>query len=141
MIATAVCQSYLQEILRGLHQETDVYKIALYSPAATLSKTTTAYTAQDEVVGDGYQAGGRILEGFQVGRDGVVTFVDWKKNPVWPVASITARGALIYNSSRGNRAVVVGNFGRDITSTNAPFEVFLPHGVAEKALIRIRSAS
>ena len=140
MIITGLCQSYLQEMLRGVHREGDVFAIALYTAAATLSKTTATYAPQDEVVGEGYVAGGQILEGFHIGRDGAVTFLDWKKDPSWPAATITARGALIYNRTRGNRSVAVWDFGHDVASTNDVFTVALPPAIAEKALIRIRAA-
>lgn len=137
-ITQAFCNSFKNELLAMTpHTAGDVYKIALYTSAATLSKATTAYSATNEVSGTGYSAGGATLSGFTAGLDTDTAYIDWTTDPTWPSSSITARGALIYNSSRSNKAVAVIDFGADITSTNGTFTVTLPAAAAATALIRI----
>lgn len=134
-ITTAICNSYKQEILEGVHASADVYKIALYTSTATLGASTTAYTATNEVTGTGYTAGGATLTGFASGLSGstgYLTFTD----PSWASSTITARGCLIYNSSKSNKAVAAFDFGADVVSTNGTFTVDLPVAGAS-ALIRI----
>ena len=136
-ITAAVCDSFTQELFAGTHVAADVYKIALYTSAATLSAATTAYSATNEVVGTGYTAAGQTLVGYQTVLDTGVALLDWTTDPSWASATITARGALIYNSSKSNKAVAVLDFTSDITSTNGTFSVTLPAPVAATGLIRI----
>lgn len=136
-ISAAVCNSYKLEIMQGVHETADTYKIALYASAATLSKSTTAYSATNEVVGTGYVAGGATLTGFTQALDTDTAYIDWTTDPTWPASTITARGALIYNSSQGNKAVAVLDFGGDITSTAGTFTVTLPAPAAATAVVRI----
>jgi hypothetical protein len=134
-ITTAICNSYKQEILEGVHASGDSYKIALFTDSATLGASTTAYAASNEVEGAGYAAGGIALSGFTAGLSGstgYVTFADAS----WSNATITARGCLIYNSSKTNKAVAAFDFGGNITSTSGTFTVDLPTAGAD-ALIRI----
>ena len=134
----ALCNSFKQEILAMTpHTAADVYKIALYTDAAaTLSKSTTAYTATGEVSGAGYTAGGMALSGFSVTLDGDTAILDWTTDPVWATATITADTALIYNSSRANKAVAVVKF-TSASSTAAAFTVQLPAAAAATGLVRI----
>ena len=136
-ITAAVCNSYKQEILQGTHTSADTYKIALYTSAATLDATTTAYAATNEVSGTGYTAGGATLSGFTVSGSGSTAWLDFTTDPTWAAATITARGALIYNSSKTNKAVAVLNFGSDVTSTASTFTVTFPTADAANALLRI----
>lgn len=137
MTTTAsICNSFKQELLAMTpHTPTDVYKIALYTDAATLNKSTTAYTAAGEITGAGYTAGGMNMAGMTVTLDGDTAILDWTTDPVWAAATITADTALIYNSTRANRAVAVLEFG-SASSTNAPFTVQLPAPAAATGLIR-----
>lgn len=135
-ITAAICNTYKQEILAGVHLSSDTYKIALYTSAATLSKATTAYSATNEASGTGYTAGGATLAGFANGLDTDTAYLDFT-DPTWPTATITARGALIYNASKSNKAVCVLDFGADITSTNGTFTVTLPVPAAATATVRI----
>ena len=136
-ISTVMCTSYKKEALEGVHLAADVYKIALYTNAATLDATTTAYSATNEVAsGGGYTTGGMTLTGFAASVDGTAGIVDFA-DAVWAAATITARGALIYNSSRSNKAVAVFDFGADITSTGGNFTVTMPAPAAATAVIRI----
>ena len=106
-ITQAMCSSFKQQILLGEHDmDTDVIKIALYTSAATLGEATTAYSTSDEVVGTGYTAGGNTLTGASVSLTGTTAFVDFS-DTTWTTATITARGALLYNSSKSNNFTVV----------------------------------
>tara|TARA_R110000868_G_scaffold172969_1_gene408984 strand:- start:115 stop:528 length:414 start_codon:yes stop_codon:yes gene_type:complete len=134
-ITTAICNSYKQEILEGVHTSADVYKLALFTSTATLGAGTTVYAITNEVSGTGYTAGGATLAGFTSGLSGstgYLTFTD----PSWASSTITARGCLIYNSSKSNKAVAAFDFGADVVSTNGTFTVDLPVAGAS-ALIRI----
>jgi hypothetical protein len=136
-ITAAICNSYKTEALQGIHLAADVYKIALYTSAATLNKSTTAYSATNEVGNSGtYAAGGATLASRvdQVFTDTAV--IDWA-NVSWTSATITARGALIYNSTRSNKAVAVLDFGSDITSTNGTFLITMPTPAAGTSLVRM----
>jgi hypothetical protein len=134
-IITAVCNSYKQEILEGVHASGDTYKIALYTSSATLGATTTAYSVTNEVSGAGYDAGGINLSGFASGLSNGTAYITFS-DATWANATISARGCLIYNSSKSNKAVAVFDFGGDIVSTNGTFTVDLPDASAS-ALIRI----
>ena len=136
-ILQAIATSFKAEILQGIHDSADTYKIALYTSAATLGATTTAYSATNEVSGTGYTAGGQVLSGFNVTTSGITAILDFTTDPSWANATITARGALIYNSSKSNKAVYVLDFGSDITSTNGTFAVALPTPDATNGLIRL----
>ena len=136
-ITQAIPTSYKGEALQGIHEAADVYKIALYTSAAVLGPTTTVYSAANEVVGTGYTAGGVTLTGFSVTTSGTTAILDFTNDPSWAAATITARGALIYNSSKGNKAVFVMDFGSDISSTNGTFAITLPTPDAANGLIRI----
>lgn len=136
-ITSAVCNSFKQEVFGGVHDlDTDVIKIALYTSAATLGASTTAYTTSDEVVGASYVAGGNTLTGAVISLDGSVAIVDFS-DTTWSSATITARGALIYNSSKSNKSIAVIDFGSDKTSTNGDFTVQFPAANASNAIIRL----
>lgn len=115
----------------------DVFKLALYTDAAMLNPQTQIYTPQGEVVAQGYDRGGKVLTGLHIGLDQDVAVMGWRDPVVWENASITAHGALIYNASRGNRALVVVAFGKPISSTDGPFRLRMPPVTAETAVIRI----
>jgi hypothetical protein len=135
-ISTAICNSYKQEVLEGVHASGDTYKIALYTDAATLNADTTAYSSTNEVAaGGGYATGGIALGNFTSGLSGSTAYITFD-DPIWATATITARGCLIYNSSKSNKAVATFDFGMNIISTNGEFKVDLPAAGAA-ALIRI----
>ena len=121
-IIQAIPTSFKAEILQGIHDGADTYKMALYTSAATLGAATTAYTTTNEVVGIGYTAGGVTLSGFNVTTSGTTAILDFN-DPFWENATITARGALVYNASKSNKAVAIYDFGSDIASTNGDFTV------------------
>jgi len=139
-ISQSMCTSFKQEILVGTHNFTtttgDVFKIALYTSSATLGSATTAYAATNEVAGTGYTAGGLALTNVTPTTSGTTAYVDFG-NAVWTTATITARGALIYNSSKSNKAVAVLDFGADKTSTAGDFTVSFPTADASNAIVRI----
>ena len=135
-ITSAICNSYKKELLEGIHDSGDTYKIALYTPSASLDKNTTAYSATNEVSGTGYTAGGLTLTGFSAALDGDTAVLDFA-DVSWSTATITARGYLIYNSSKGNKAVRVEDFGSDKTSTADTFSITFPAASAAAGLIRI----
>ena len=137
-ISAAICNSFKTQILAMTpHAAGDVYKIALYTSTATLSAATTAYTATNEVVGTGYTATGQTLVGFSATLDTATAILDWTTDPSWASSTITARGALIYNSSKTNSAIAVLDFGSDIASTNGTFTVQFPLPAAATGLIRM----
>lgn len=137
MSAAAICTSYIAEILQGIHLAADTYKIALYTSSASLDNTTTAYSATNEVGNSGtYSAGGATLGTFAVSSSGKTGWLDFA-DVSWTSATITARYALIYNSSRSNKAVCVLDFGADKTSTAGTFAITFPTADATNALLRI----
>ena len=125
--------SFKKELYEGVHDlTTDVLKIALYTASASLNEATTAYSATNEVAGSGYVAGGVTMTGVTVSSDGFTAYVGFD-NVVFG-AAVTARCALIYNSSKANRAIAVLDFGSDKTSAN--FTITMPSNAANSALIR-----
>ena len=127
--------SFKQEVLLGVHDlDTDTLKMALYVAQADLGAATTVYSTTDEVGGSGYSAGGVVLTGVTVLTSGATAYVDFA-DPVWNPANFTARGALIYNASKGNKAIAVLDFGADKTATTS-FTVQMPANTASSALNR-----
>lgn len=136
-ITQAVCNSFKSELLTGIHDLTlDAIKIALFTSSANLDANTTVYSTSGESVGSGYTAGGLVLSSPSIALDGSTAVVDFA-NAVFSSVSITARGALIYNSSKANRAIAVYDFEGDKTSTNGDFTVAFPAPTALLGLIRI----
>jgi hypothetical protein len=125
-IRSAVPLSFKHEILDGIHDAGDDYRMALYTSGADLDAKTANYNGQaGEVTGGGYAKGGRPLSGRKTGVAGNISYLTFE-NPKWLNATFTARGALIYNASKQNRAVAVIDFGQDHTCTNGTFAVTLP---------------
>lgn len=147
-ITQAMATSFKVEILTAYHNfgttavraatTADTFKIALYTSSATLSAATTAYSATNEVAnGGGYTTGGNTLTISQVPTSTSTTaWLDFADS-TWSSATITANGALIYNSSQGNRAVAVLAFGGDKTSTAGDFTIIFPTADSSNAIIRI----
>ena len=134
-----MCTSFKQEVLEGLHDfnvGANASKIALYDNTATLNASTTVYTTSGEISGTGYTAGGGTLTNIDPTTSGTTAFCDFA-DFTFSTATITARGALIYNSTNGNRAVVVLDFGSDKTSTAGDFTIIFPAADASNAIIRI----
>lgn len=136
-ITQALCTSFKSELLGGTHDlDTDVIKIAMFTSSAALDATTTAYSTTNEVTGTNYTAGGNTLSGAAIATSGTTAYLDFS-DTTWSSATVTARGALIYNSSKANRAIAVLDFGGDKTSTNGDFTIQFPTADASNAIIRI----
>lgn len=136
-ISQAFCTSAKVGFLTGTYVPlTDVMKIALFTSTATLDATTTAYSTTNEVVGTGYTAGGNTLAGAAISFASGTAWITFSDSS-WTTATITARGALIYDSSKSNAAIAVLDFGSDKTSTAGTFTVQMPVAAAATALIRI----
>ncbi len=139
-VTQAMCTSFKQELFEAVHDFTagtgDTFKIALYTSAATLGPGTTAYTNSGEVVGGGYTAGGVVLTGVNVSTSGTVAIVSFD-NAAWASGTFTARAALVYNSSKSNKAVAVLDFGGDKTVSSGNFVVVVPSASADNAVIRM----
>ena len=134
--------SFKQEILQGVHNFTtstgDSFKLALYDNSASFTAVTTAYTVTNEVGNSGsYSAGGGALTNITPTTSGTTAFTDFD-DITFTSATITARGALIYNdTAAGDPAVVVLDFGSDKTSTAGDFQIVFPTADASNAIIRI----
>ena len=134
--------SFKQEILQAVHDFTtstgNTFKLALYDNTATLNASTTAYTTSGEVSASGsYSAGGGALTNVTPTTSGTTAFTDFA-DITFTSATITARGALIYNdSATGDPSVVVLDFGEDKTSTDGDFQVIFPTADSSSAIIRI----
>ena len=125
--------SFKKELYQGVHDlSTDTLKIALYTANADLNEATTIYSTANEVTGTGYVAGGVALTGVTINSSGYTAYVDF--NNVVFNAAVTARCALIYNVTQGNKAIAVLDFGSDKTSSN--FTITMPVNTASAALIR-----
>jgi len=135
-IAAAFPSQAKLDALVALCPPGNTYKMALYTSAATLGAATTVYSATNEVVGTGYTAGGKTLTGLAQSLDGTTAIMDFA-DPSWATSTIIARGAVIYDSTNGNKVRAVLDFGSDITSTGGPFDVALPAAAAATAIIRI----
>ena len=126
--------SFKKELYQGIHDlSTDTIKIALYTAAADLNASTTAYSSINEVVASGYTAGGQTMTGASINSDDYTAYVNWN-NVSWTTA-VTARCALIYNATQGNKSVAVLDFGSDKTSSTT-FLITMPANTSTAALIR-----
>jgi len=125
-ISSGMCLTAKRDFMRGVHRPEDKYMIALYSPGANLNANTEFYTTESEVRGQGYQAGGHLLQGYFCELSGKFAILGWDENPEWPNATVRARGAMVYNASKENRALCVVDFGKDVISTNGPFVIPMP---------------
>ena len=153
-ITQAVCTSFKQELLQGIHNFTsgsgggtttttgsgNAFKVALYTSSASLGAGTTAYSGTNESSGTGYSAGGAALTNVTPTTSSTTALTDFS-DVTWTSSSITARGAVIYNSSTAagsaNRAVLVLNFGSDKVSSSGDFTITFPTADSSSAIIRI----
>jgi hypothetical protein len=140
-ITQAMCTSFKQEILVAEHNFTattgNTMRAALYTSSATMSAGTTAYATTNEVSGTGYTAAGNALTNVTPTTSSTTALTDFA-DTTWSTATITARGALIYNDTHSsNAAVLVLDFGADKTSTAGDFTIVFPAADASNAIIRI----
>ena len=142
-ITTAMCNSFKQELLGGVHDlDTDSLKIALIkqSPTGTYGAATTNYSDvtgnSDEATGTNYTAGGQVLDSATISLSGTTAFVDFA-DEVFTNLTISADGAILYNASQGNKAIAVFDFGGTVTATSGDFTVVFPTADASNAVIRI----
>ena len=139
-ITTVIQTSFKQELYEALHDFNaaggNAFKIALYTNAATIDATTTAYSATNEISGTGYVAGGNTLTNIDPSSGSGKGFIDFA-DTTWSTATITARGCLIYNSTNANRAVQSHDFGSDQSSSAADFTIQFPVADAATAIQRL----
>ena len=139
-ISQAVCNSFKKELLDGAHDfDTggSTFKLAMYTSAANLSAATTTYTTTSEVGASGaYAAGGGVLQSQQTSVASGVAIVDFA-NLSFTGVTITARGAVIYNSNANKQAVAVLDFGSDKTATSGTFTIQFPSFTTSAAILRI----
>ena len=139
-ITQAMCTSFKTELLTGTHNFTNssgnTFKLALYTSSASLGAGTTAYSTSNEVSGTGYSAGGSALTNVTPSADGSTAITDFA-DLTFSSSTITARGALIYNDSVSDKAVLVLDFGADKASSSGDFTIQFPAAAAATAIIRI----
>ena len=144
-ITQAMCTSFKQELLEAGHNFKNsgghTFKLALYTSSATLGAATTDYAVTNEVTGTGYSAGGSALTRVDPTTSGTTAFTDFS-DLTFSTATITANGALIYNTTTAGGsgttdAVIVLAFGGDKTSTAGDFTIQFPTADASNAIIRI----
>lgn len=147
-LTQAMCTSFKQELLVATHNFTlstgNVFKIALFRATASIVGTygaaTTNYSnmtaSSDEATGTNYTAGGNTLTNVTPVTSGTTAYVDFA-DTTWVSATVTASGAMIYNSSASNKAVAVLSFGGDKTSTAGDFTIIFPTPDATNAILRI----
>jgi len=136
-ITQGVCTSFLSELFTGVHDfSADTFKVALYGSSASLGRSTTAYTATGEISGTGYTAAGAtvaVAAGYPT-TSGTQVLVDWD-DVTWASSTLTGvMGALIYNSSKANRAVAVYSFGAGVNSQSGAFDIAWPDPSISPAL-------
>ena len=126
--------SFKTQLYQGVHDlTTDQIYVALYTAFVDLNASTTVYTATNEVVATGYTAGGKLMTGVTVASYNYTAYVNFA-NVVWANSTITARCALIYNVTKGNKSIAVLDFGSDKTQTG--FTITMPSNTYTTALIR-----
>jgi hypothetical protein len=142
-IASAVCNSFKQEILVGTHNFTassgNAFKLAMYTSSASLGAGTTAYASTNEISntsGSAYSAGGKTIVSVTPVLDGTVAVCDFA-DISFTSASFTANGCLIYNDTQADKAVCVVAFGGDKTVSSGTFTIQFPSAAASTAIVRI----
>ena len=142
-ITTAMCNSFKQELLGGVHDlDTHTLKIALIkaSPSGTYGAATTNYSNvtgnSDEATGTNYSAGGQNLDGAAIALTGTTAFLDFT-DEVFSTVTTSADGCIIYNSSASNKAIAVFDFGGTVSATAGDFTIQFPAANSSNAIIRI----
>jgi hypothetical protein len=142
-IASAICNSFKQEILVGTHNFTassgNDFKLAMYTSSASMGASTTAYSSSNEISnssGSAYSAGGKAITSVTPVLDGSTAVCDFA-DVSWTSASFTANGCLIYNDTQSDKAVCVVAFGGDKTVSSGTFTIQFPAAAASTAIVRI----
>lgn len=139
-IIQTLTTSFKVELAQGLHNFTtgtgDVFKLALYTANADLGASTTAYITAGEASGTNYSAGGIVLTNITPSFQGTTAYWSFE-DATFTNVTLTTNGALIYNSTNGNRSVCVLNFGVDITKTAQNLVITFPADDATNAIMRI----
>jgi hypothetical protein len=134
MITHGIALEAKKALITGVHQPGDDYRIALYSASGKIGPTTKAYTTEGEIKGTGYNAGGVALKGHRtgiIGKNAFITFDD----VVLKSATFAAAGAMVYNASKGNVALIVLSIGTEKHVYNSTFELKFPKPTETSALI------
>ena len=134
MIINGIALEAKKALITGVHQPGDDYRIALYSASAKIGPTTKAYTTDGEIKGLGYTAGGVALKGHRtgiIGKNAFITFDD----VILKSATFSAAGAMIYNASKGNAALIILSIGSEKHVYNSTFELKFPKPTETSALI------
>jgi hypothetical protein len=138
-MSQVVCNSFKVELFRAIHDFTastgDTFKVALYTSASTIGAATTVYTATNEAVGTGYTAGGATLASVTPTLNGITAIVDFADVTISTV-TLTYRKALIYNSTKANRAVAVFDFGSDRVISGGNLIIQMPLPDPSSAILR-----
>ena len=138
-ISQAMCTSFKKELMEAKHNILNsggnTFKIALYTSSASLGASTTAYTSSNEVSGTNYSAKGNTLTRVDPSTSGTTALTDFADTS-WSTATITARGALIFNEDTSGDTSVL-DFGGDKTATAGTFTIAFPAADASNAIIRI----
>jgi hypothetical protein len=142
-ITTAMCTSFKQELLGGIHDlDTDTLKLALIkaTPSGTYGVATTNYSDvtgnTDEASGTNYTAGGQVLDGATISVTGTTAIVDFT-DEVFDDVTVATDGCIIYNTSKANRAIAVIDFGGTVSATAGDLTIEFPTADASNAVIRI----
>jgi len=141
-ITQAMTTSFKRQLLEAGHNFKtsgaggNSFKIALYTNAASLDASSTVFTTSNEASGTNYVSGGKPLTNATPTTSGTTAFCDFS-DVTWAASSITARGAMIYNTSNSNASVAILDFGADKTSTSGDFTVQFPTADATNAIIRL----
>jgi hypothetical protein len=140
-ISTAMCTSFKVELFQGVHNFLlsggDTYKAALYSSAATLGASTTAYSATNEISGTNYTAAGNSLTRIDPTSSGTTAYVDFADLVFSNVTISGVRGCEIYNSTDSNKCVSTHDFGSDKAATAGDFTLVFPTADASNAILRL----
>lgn len=138
-ITSAICTSFKQELLVGTHNFTNggnTFNLALYTSSASLGASTTAYTTSNETSGTNYTAKGAALTNVTPTTSGTTALCDFN-DLTFGTATVTARGALIFNTSASDKAVCALDFGSDKSSSAGDFTIVFPSPTATGAIIRL----
>jgi hypothetical protein len=140
-VSQAMCTSFKKELFTATHNFAasggHTFKVALFNPSAVLNETTTVYSTSNETAGTNYTAGGVTMTNVDPSVSGTTAMATFSNNPTWPNATFSASQALLYNSTSGNKAVAVLDFGGVQTVTAGDFVITIPAVTSTTALLRL----